>query len=160
MAENRCIGRDNRMPWHISDDLKRFKALTTGHPVIMGRKTFQSILGYLKKPLPDRKNIIISRSGFTHDFTQDAPVFDTIESAIARAKTLESEEIFIIGGAQIYAQSLDLADCIHLTLVHQTVEGDAFFPAYNPDEWHETTREDHLDHTPPYSFITLERKIS
>lgn len=160
MAENRCIGRDNRMPWHISDDLKRFKALTTGHPVIMGRKTFQSILGYLKKPLPDRKNIIISRSGFTHDFAQEAPVFTAIADAITHAKTFEDNEVFIIGGAQIYAQSLDLADCIHLTLVHQTVEGDAFFPAYNPDEWRETTREDHLDHTPPYSFITLERRVS
>ncbi len=159
MAENRCIGKDNQMPWHISEDLKRFKALTTGHHVIMGRKTFESILSYLKKPLPGRENIIISRSGYETD--HDASVFKDIESAIQygqeSAKQQNKQEIFIIGGAQIYTQSLHLADCIHLTKVHKLVEGDAFFPEINQDNWTETEREDHLDHDPPYSFITLER---
>lgn len=157
MAENHCIGKDNRMPWHISDDLKRFKALTTGHPVIMGRKTFESILGYLKKPLPDRHNIIVSRSGFTHDFPS-APVFNDIQSAITHAKRIASSEVFIIGGAQIYSQAIDMVDILHLTKVHKTVDGDAFFPKFDMNDWKETARKDHLDHDPPYSFITLERK--
>lgn len=159
MAENRCIGKDNQMPWHISEDLKRFKSLTTGHPVIMGRKTFESILGYLKKPLPNRTNIIISRSGYETD--HDAHVFKDIESAIffgqKTAKELNKKEIFIIGGAQIYTQSLDLANRIHLTKIHKPVDGDAFFPEIDHEEWQETERTDYKDHEPPYSFITLER---
>ena len=161
MAENRCIGQDNKMPWHISDDLKRFKSLTTGHPVIMGRKTFDSIIGYLKKPLPNRTSIIISRSEFKSGF-DNTPTYTSIEDAITHAKESASkdnlDEIFIIGGAQIYTQSLHLAERIHLTQVHKPVEGDAFFPEINMDEWNEATREDHLDHDPPYSFITLDRR--
>ena len=155
MAENRCIGKDNQMPWHISDDLKRFKALTTGNPVIMGRKTFESILGYLGKPLPNRENIIISRSGFKTE--HNTPVFADINSAIKHGKSIANDEIFIIGGAQIYAQSIQYADKLYLTKIHKTVDGDAFFPEFNEDEWLETERADHLNHTPHYSFITLER---
>ncbi len=160
MAENRCIGVDNQMPWHISEDLKRFKRLTMGHPVIMGRKTFESVLGYLKKPLPGRENIVISRSGYSTN--HDATVFSDIETAINHAKSRSEkqglDEVFIMGGAQIYTQSLELADCLHLTKVHKNVEGDAFFPKFNDNEWQETKREDHFDHDPPYSFITLVRK--
>ncbi len=160
MAENRCIGKDNRMPWHISNDLKRFKALTTGHPVIMGRKTFDSILGYLNKPLPERENIVISRTNTQNDF--NTPIFSDIVSSINHAKKIADrdnvDEIFIIGGAQIYTQSLDQADRLHLTLVHRSVDGDAFFPEFNTDQWQEITREDHMDHDPPYSFVTLDRK--
>lgn len=160
MAENRCIGLNNQMPWHISDDLKRFKSLTTGHPVIMGRKTFQSILGYLKKPLPGRDSFIISRVGYDNAF--DVPVFSSIEEALERAKDLalnnSLDEVFIIGGAQIYAQSLHLIDRLHLTCVHRSVEGDAFYPEFDVGEWCETVREDYLEHDPPYSFITLERR--
>lgn len=156
MAENRCIGKDNKMPWHIPEDLKRFKSLTMGAPVIMGRKTFESIISYLDKPLPGRENIIISRSGYTTEHS--ANVFDGIEHAIDYAKTLNQQEIFIIGGAQIYAQSITVADQIHLTKIHKTVEGDAFFPQINPDEWIETNRIDFLENTPPYSFITLKRQ--
>lgn len=160
MAENRCIGKDNQMPWHISDDLKRFKTLTMNHPVIMGRKTFESILGYLKKPLPGRVSIVISRSGFTNEF--GVPVFSNIQDALNHAKEIAAEktldEVFIIGGAQIYTQSIEFADQLHLTQVHREVEGDAFFPDFNSDEWRECEREDHLDHEPPYSFITLDRK--
>ena len=159
MAENRCIGKDNQMPWHISDDLKRFKALTMGHPVIMGRKTFESILGYLKKPLPGRDSIIISRSGYENEFA--VPVYSSIEEAVSAAKHLAEkqnlDEVFIIGGAQIYSQSVDLVDRLHLTKVHRAVEGDAFYPEADDVEWRETSREDCLSHDPPYSFITLSR---
>ena len=158
MAENNCIGKDNKMPWHISEDLKRFKALTMGAPVIMGRNTFESILGYFRKPLPGRENIVISRSGYTPPEGMDVHVFPTPEEAIDYALTRTTEEVFIIGGAQIYTQTLDKADIIHLTKVHKAVEGDAFFPDLNMNDWEETTREDHLDHDPPYSFLTLKRK--
>ncbi len=160
MAENRCIGLDNQMPWHISDDLKRFKALTMGHPVIMGRKTFESILGYLKKPLPGRDSIVVSRSGYENDF--GVPVFSSLEDAAAHGKLLAAQkgldEVFIIGGAQIYAQSTDLIDRFHLTKVHRVVDGDAFYPEYDEGDWVETDRDDRLSHDPPYSFITLSRK--
>ena len=160
MAENRCIGKDNKMPWHISDDLKRFKALTTDHPVIMGRKTYESILGYLNKPLPNRTNIVVSRAGFEN--THDVPVFSDFEQAINHAKSIAQNdgknEVFIIGGAQIYNQSIALADCLHLTKVHKSVDGDAFFPDFDEQDWQESERTDHMDHPPPYSFITLERQ--
>ncbi len=160
MAENQCIGKDNQMPWHISDDLKRFKALTTGHPVIMGRKTYESILGYLNKPLPNRTNIVISRTGFEN--THDVPIFSDLEQAISHAKSIAEtdgeNEVFIIGGAQIYTQSIELADSIHLTKVHESVDGDAFFPDFNEQDWQESERADHMEHEPPYSFITLERQ--
>lgn len=158
MAENRCIGKDNKMPWHIPNDLKRFKSLTMGAPVIMGRKTFESIIGYLGRPLPDRKNIVISRSGFKNNF--DAPVFSSIESAISHAKKKSDTEIFIIGGAQIYTQSIANADRIHLTKIHQNVDGDAFFPEINKKTWIETGRVDYMKNDPPYSFITLDRQES
>lgn len=154
MAENRCIGRDNKMPWHIPEDLKRFKQLTMGAPVIMGRKTFESIIGYLGKPLPGRENIVVSRT----DSDLGTPSFTSIPCAITHAKTRTEDEIFIIGGAQIYAQSINLANRIHLTQIHQNVDGDAFFPETRTEDWIETGRIDFLKETPPYSFITLERQ--
>ena len=156
MAENRCIGKDNKMPWHISNDLKRFKSLTMGSPVIMGRKTYESILGYLNKPLPGRENIVISRSGFKND--HNVPVFSNIEDAIEHGKKIAANEVFIMGGAQIYTHTIDKADRLHLTKVHKSVEGDAFFPEFNENDWLEIDREDHMEHDPPYSFITLDRK--
>lgn len=158
-AENRCIGKDNQMPWHIPEDLKRFKALTMGHPVIMGRKTFESILGYLKRPLPGRDSIVISRSGFENEF--GVPVFTDVKSAVEYAQNLAKnknlDEVFIIGGAQIYSQTIDLARRLHLTQVHRNVEGDAFYPEIHDTGWREIDRVDHDAHDPPYSFITLER---
>ena len=160
MAENGCIGRDNRMPWHISADLRRFKSLTMGHPVIMGRKTFESILGYLKGPLPGRDNIVISRSGF--EAPEGVSVVTSIAEALKKGKNIANKtnknEAFIIGGAQIYRHSLELANRLHLTKVHRNVKGDAFFPPLDMANWQEVWREDHLDNDPPYSFITLERR--
>lgn len=160
MADNNCIGKDNKMPWHISDDLKRFKSLTMGHPVIMGRKTFESILEYLNKPLPGRDNIVISRSGYktSHDAHVAPDIESAIEHARQKATKAQKKEIFIIGGAQIYTQSIAWADKIHMTKIHNSVEGDAFFPDITPDEWTQTTRIDHLKNDPPYSFITLKRQ--
>lgn len=160
MAENNCIGKDNRMPWHIFDDLKRFKDLTMGYPVIMGRKTFESIMGYLNKPLPGRKNIVISRRHY------EAPegvitcknIDDAIFAATEEARKNDKDKIFIIGGAQIYDLSLPYAQILFLTQVHREVDGDAYFPTINASEWQEIAREDHLENDPPYSFIDLVRK--
>lgn len=156
MAENRCIGKDNKMPWHLPEDLKRFKQLTMGKPVIMGRKTFESIIQYLGKPLPGRENIVVSKSGYKNDF--DTPVFTSIACAITHAKTRSDDEIFIIGGAQIYTQSIEIADKIHLTQIHENVDGDAFFPQIDQKKWKETDRSDFTKDDLKYSFITLNRQ--
>lgn len=162
MAQNNCIGKDNKMPWHLPEDLKHFKTLTMGHPVIMGRKTFESILGYLGKPLPGRTSIIVSRSGY--ETLHTAHITRTIEEAIDLsrkiAKKNNKKEAFIIGGAQIYNSAINLAKKIHLTQIHESVDGDAFFPEIRTEEWHETSREDHKENPPPYSFLTLEKKLS
>ncbi len=128
LGHNRVLGKDNQLLWHIPDDLKRFKALTLGHPVIMGRKTFESIVAALGKALPGRSNIVV-----THDESwsySDVLVAHSIEDAITKAKELNSEEIFIGGGAQIYNEALPFADRLYLTLIDDDKEGDSFFPEY------------------------------
>ncbi len=131
-SDNNVIGKDNDLIWHLPADMKFFKDTTTGHPVIMGRKNYESIpLKY--RPLSNRTNIIVSRQ---NNFT--APgclVCNSIEAAINKAKEISEGEIFIIGGAQIYAQTIDLVDKIYLTRVHHQFEGDAHFPELNTDEF-------------------------
>lgn len=152
-ADNNVIGINNQMPWHIPGDFKHFKAVTMGKPCIMGRKTFESILAQLGKPLPGRTSIVVSRSGFEHE---NAITCRTIADAIAAAQKENPEEIMIIGGAQIYAQALEqkLVDRIYLTRVHQSPTGDAFFPKLNMNEWDESER----DLRDGFSFITLNKK--
>lgn len=154
MAANRCIGKDNKMPWHIPEDLKRFKALTMGCPVIMGRKTYESILGYLGKPLPGRMTIVISRAGFEN--THNVPVFSDVSAAVDFAKSY-GKQVFIVGGAQIYEQTIGLADRLELTLVHRDIEGDAFFPEFDQSVWTEVSRDDYSECNPSYSFVTLNK---
>lgn len=148
-ADNNVIGKDNAMPWHISEDFKHFKEVTMGKPCIMGRKTFESILEQLGKPLPGRTSIVISRSGFSHE---SATVCASLEDAITEAQKLTDDEIMVIGGAQIYELALPQADKIYLTRVHQSPDGDAFFPALN-DDWRETFRDDREG----FSFTELTR---
>lgn len=148
-AENNVIGKDNKMPWHISEDFKHFKEITMGKPCIMGRKTYESILAQLGKPLPGRTSIVVSRSGYSHEGCISAT---SLENAIAKAKEETEDEIMVIGGAQIYELALPLADRIYLTRVHQSPDGDAFFPELG-DEWKETARDDRDG----FSFLTLER---
>lgn len=132
-AENNAIGKDNALLWHLSADLKRFKALTTGHPVIMGRKTFESI----GKPLPNRRNIVISRSV---PAIEGCEVVASVDEALALVKS--GEEAFIIGGGSIYKALWDRADRLYLTSVKTVLEGDTFIPEVKPDEWKEVKRED------------------
>ena len=148
-ADNNVIGLDNAMPWHIPEDFKHFKTLTIGKPCIMGRKTFESILEQLGKPLPGRVNIVVSRKNYQHG---GALTCKDLDEAIDQASKVETDEICIVGGAQIYAQALDLADKIYLTRVHQSPEGDAFFPALG-SEWDEES----CDKREGFSFLTYAR---
>ena len=152
MASNRVIGLDNQMPWHLSADLKKFKQITMGSPILMGRKTYESI----GKPLPGRTNIIISRNS---SYQQDnCLVFDNVEKALASCQ--KYDEIFIIGGATFYEVMLAKADTLYLTQIHKTFDADTFFPEIIPEEWKEVAREDITDDQSvdfSYSFIKLER---
>lgn len=132
VARNGVIGRGGGLAWKISDDLKRFKEITTGHPIIMGRKTFDSI----GKPLPNRINIVVSR---TMNEREGVTVARTVEEAIDKARDAAGElgvdEIFVIGGADLYEKTLPLADRLYLTEVDAIVEGDVRFPRFDPAEW-------------------------
>ena len=152
MSENRAIGRGNALPWHIPEDLKYFKRMTMGKPVIMGRKTFESINS---KPLPKRLNIVISRSRLLADgIIWMSNVADAIKLAKKEAQATGQNEIMIVGGAQIYREAMPMTDRLYLTVIHRTIEGDAYFPDFDQNEWRETARENHTE----YSFVTMERK--
>ena len=143
-SENGVIGRDNQLPWRLPTDLKRFKALTMGKPMVMGRKTFQSI----GKPLPGRGNIVLTRDeAFSEDGVE---VAHSLEEALALAERWapdntqtddEKNEIAVIGGAELYRQALPLAGLVHMTVVHDEIEGDAFFPPLDPAQWERVERE-------------------
>ncbi len=126
LSENRVIGKENKLPWHIPEDLKRFKKLTSGHVVIMGRKTYESI----GKALPRRTNIIITHTSGLFVGNADTTTANSLEQAIEIAWHYEKQEIFIIGGGQIFKQAITFADKLYLTIVHTTINGDAFFPEY------------------------------
>ena len=134
IAANGVIGDRNALLWHISEDLKRFKQITSGHPVIMGRKTYES----LGRPLPNRLNIVISRSCPP---IEGCTVVRSLGEALQCAGATASEECFIIGGAQIYAQALPLADRLYLTIVEHDYTGDTSFPAWNGPQWQLTASE-------------------
>ena len=125
IGENRELGRDNKLLWRIPEDLKRFRVLTEGHPIIMGRKTFESI----GRPLPKRTNIIITRQA---DYkAEGCIVVGSVEAAIAKAKEFDEQEIFIIGGGEIYKQALPMVDKLYLTVVKGSFHADVFFPDYS-----------------------------
>ena len=149
MGKNRVIGKNNSLPWKLPEDMKRFKELTLGKPVVMGRKTFESI----GKPLPNRTNIIT-----THDKNYKAEGCIVASSADEALKSAEgNEELMIIGGAQIYKEFLPRADRMHLTLIDKAFEGDSYFPDYNKDEWKEVHREGHKGSKYKFIFVDLQR---
>ena len=154
MAGNRVIGRRGTMPWHLPEDLKRFKALTTGHPVIMGRKTYESILQSLGRPLPNRRSIVITRSaGYA---AAGCEVVSSLEVGIER---VIGQPAFVIGGAEIYALALPLADTLFLTEIAGAFDGDAWFPNFEPSEWTEVRRESRISAAQlSYSFVDYRRK--
>jgi len=133
LSDNRVIGNKNRIPWHIKDDLVRFKEKTLHHTVIMGRTTFESLAEYYKKSgktLPDRKSIIVSRDPSYTTSYKDCYIVSSIDEALEKAKEVESQEVFISGGASIFAQTISRVDKLYLTLVHGDFEGDTYFPEY------------------------------
>jgi dihydrofolate reductase len=153
MSSNRAIGLDGQMPWHLSADLKRFKQITMGHPIIMGRKTFDAI----GKPLPGRTNIIVSRNPSYKP--EGCIAVDNVEAAINHGCRL-SDEVFVIGGATLYEATLPLADTLYITQINQEFKGDTFFPDVDSNHWIEVEREDVVDDAKvgfTYSFLKLQK---
>ncbi|WP_106478696.1 dihydrofolate reductase [Phytohalomonas tamaricis] len=157
MSKNRVIGVGNKLPWYLPEDLKFFKTMTQGKPLIMGRTTFDSI----GKPLPNRLNIVVTRDqGFGHDGVRVCHDLESaFELADQHAMIEASEEIMVMGGGQIYAQAFDYASRLYLTEVDITVEGDVFFPEFDHDVWRETERTagKPSEHGPAYDFVCYER---
>jgi dihydrofolate reductase len=153
MAENGVIGRAQQLPWHLPDDLKRFKALTLGKPILMGRRTYESI----GRALPGRRNLVMSRSGF-------APAETTLEGVASLREALErcadASELCVIGGAEVFRQALPLATHLHLTRVHAQLEGDVRFPEFDQGDWRQLACVAHAAderHAWPMSFVDFER---
>ena len=152
VAANGVIGRGGEMPWHYPGDLAHFKSLTTGHPVIMGRKTYDSIAARLDGPLPDRTNIVLSRSSL--DLPEGAVRAAGVDEALALAADRD-DEAFVIGGATVYEQFIDRADRMVLTELADSYEGDTSFPEFD-DEWVETERDEREE----FAFVTYRRAAS
>lgn len=149
IAQNNCIGNNGTLPWHIPEDLKHFKELTTNKTVVMGRKTWESLPEKFR-PLPNRKNVVITRQT-DYAVPDGVLTFSSTEDVFAQ---LATEDIFIIGGAELYKQTIDHADALEMTHINQTVDGDAFFPQINAETWREVSREDHDG----YSFVRYEKR--
>ncbi len=147
VARNRVIGRDGGLPWHIPGDLPRFKRLTVGHTMVMGRRTYESI----GRPLPDRRTIVVTRRV---DWSPEGvTVVGSVEEALREAGA-DRERVFVVGGGELYSQSMDLADVMELTEVDSEPEGDVYFPEVDWSQWEEIARQNH----PGHSFVTYRRK--
>lgn len=153
-SENNALGKDNDLVWHLPDDFKRFKSLTTSHYIIMGRKTFESF----PKPLPNRTHIIITRQK-NYTVPENCIVVSSLNEAISICP--KNEENFIIGGGQIYKQSIEIADKIELTRVHTSIEADTFFPEINTNDWELIEKHHHPKdekHIYDFTYLTYIRK--
>ena len=152
LADNRVIGRAGTLPWHLPDDLRRFKSLTMGRPILMGRRTFDSI----GRALPGRRNLVL-----THRPDTLPPGVEAVVSLPAALEICaEAVELCVIGGAELYRLTLPLATRLELTQVHATIDGDVLFPEYDPAQWRELARSEHAAderHRWPMTFLTLER---
>lgn len=149
-SENNVIGRDGGLPWSLPDDLRYFKEKTLGHPVITGRKNYASI----GRPLPGRTNIIVTRDA--HFSAEGCRVVHSLEDAVEVAKQEDPEEIFVMGGGEIYALALPMADRVYLTRVHAEIDGDTYFPELDSEQWAEVSTEEHVaDDRHAYDFTIL-----
>ena len=152
MDKNRAIGANGTLPWHLSSDLKNFKSITMGKPIVMGRKTHESI----GQPLPGRENIILTRDETF--FAEGCTVLHSLDAIYEHCS--ECEEVMITGGAEIYKSSLNDASKLYLTEVHTAIDGDTFFPAFNRSEWKEVSRQDFKSDEKneyDYSFVELNK---
>ncbi|MGE5393059.1 MAG: dihydrofolate reductase [Candidatus Saccharibacteria bacterium] len=153
VGKRSVIGRKNDLPWHIKEDLRKFKELTFGKTVVMGRKTYDSITGRLNGPLPNRRNVVISKEDWP-DKPSDVVVYHDLDSALNDLR--KEDEVMIIGGASIYRQTIDRVDRLYITEVDQDVpDGDTFFPEIDPSKWKKTAEEKHDG----FSFVQYEREI-
>ncbi|MBX2955056.1 MAG: dihydrofolate reductase [Cyclobacteriaceae bacterium] len=157
LTENRVIGKNNDLPWHLPDDMKYFMQTTKGHPVIMGRKNYDSIPEKFR-PLPNRTNIVVTRQ---RDFVADGCiVVHSLEEALDEATNIVTDEIFIIGGAEIYRQGLPKANKLYLTEILATLDGDTYFPEFDTRSWKEVSRLHHPAddrHRYPFDFVVYEK---
>lgn len=152
-ASNNVIGAKNDLIWHLPNDLKHFKSITSGHPIIMGRKTFES----LGRPLPNRTNIVVT--GDQNWNAESIEIASSLPKAIEAAKKID-DDIYIIGGGNIYKQAMEFTDVLYITEVHHEFDGDTYFPEIDSDEWEEVEREDFKKdekHPYAYSFVTYKR---
>ena len=155
MTRNRVIGRDGTLPWQLPDEMAHFRKTTLSHPIIMGRKTFDSMN---RKPLPMRQNIVMSRSELSEEGIQHAPDLD---AALTFARESGAQECFVIGGSAIYVEAIPVADRLYETIVDADIPGDVYFPKYDLDDWEEVQRAHHqVDPMHEYAFdiIVRERK--
>jgi dihydrofolate reductase len=162
MSLNRCIGQNNELPWHVPEDLQHFKDLTLGKPVLLGRKTYASILARLGKPLPGRTHHVLTRQehwGPLPEHREQVRVVRSVEESLWLTETSGEPELMVIGGAEVYAASLSMTDRIEITWIDLSINGDAYFPALADEEWTGRDRSDwHTSRTGlRYSFQTLER---
>ena len=158
IGKGRVLGKENKLLWHIPDDLKRFKDLTKGHPIILGRKTFESIVGYLGKPLPDRLNIVVTRSSTPLGVNDpNVIVAHSVEEALDAAKETDSDWISVGGGAQIYQAALPYTTRLCLTLIDAEADGDAYFPAYEKEFTKKMFEESREYNGTKYTWVDLER---
>jgi dihydrofolate reductase len=157
VAENRVIGKDNALPWHLPADMKYFREITTGHCVLSGRKNYESIPQRFR-PLPGRTNIVVTRD--RSYVAAGAKVVHSLAEGVAHARQLGEAELFIIGGGQVFAEALPLTDKVYLTLVHHAFDGDVFFTPPSSGDWKLASRHDFSadeKNAYPYSFLVLER---
>lgn len=160
MTDERVIGKDNKIPWHITKDLVRFKNKCLGRVVVMGRKTFESLVFYYDRsgrPLPGKTYIIVTKETSYMPSRENTIVVSSFENALQKAKEIEDEEIIIGGGGSIYVQALPITDKLYLTLIHKKIDGDTFFPDYSSFT-KIIEKEDHAAEELPYTFLTLERE--
>lgn len=157
LSENRVIGKNNDLPWHLPDDMKYFMKTTSGHHVIMGRKNYESIPEKFR-PLPNRTNIVVTRQ--RNYRAKNCTVVHSLDDALTLAHQANVDEVFIIGGAEIYRQGLARADRLYLTEIHATVDGDTYFPEFDKRHWKETSRTRHPAderHAFPFDFVIYEK---
>jgi dihydrofolate reductase len=151
LSTNGVIGNHGQIPWHISDDLKRFKRLTMGHAIIMGRKTYESI----GRPLPGRTNIVLTRNQ-SFQPPEAVQIYSSLGDALDACRRAGETTAYVIGGGEIYREALPVTDILALTHVHREVQGDAHFPSFERAQWTETNREDH----PEYSYVEYRRRAT
>ncbi len=157
LSTNRVIGKNNRLPWHLPDDTKYFMQTTKEHCVILGRKNYESIPEKFR-PLPNRTNIVVTRQEI---FKAPCPVVHSLHEGVEMARSLNEQELFIIGGAEIYTLGMPYTRRLYLTEIHAEIDGDTFFPEFNVSEWAEVSRKPHpVDDRHPFAFdfVVYERK--